>query len=320
MRIAIIDDYQGVALEMADWSRIRAAHEVVVFREPMGSVEAAAAKLAGFEIVCIMRERTQFQGELLSKLPSLKLLVTTGMVNAAIDLAAAKQHGVLVVGTPSPGHCTSELSWGLLMCAARQIHVEHQNMRMGGWQTVVGQDLRGRTLGVLGLGRLGGQIAGIAKAFDMNVIAWSQNLTDERAREVGATRVEKPELFRRSDFISIHLKLSERTRGLVGAEELALMKPTAIIVNTSRGPIIDETALLAALHAGRIGGAALDVYDVEPLPPEHPLRTAPRTLLTPHLGYVSQDNYRVFYGGVVEDIEAWLAGSPIRICTPESRH
>lgn len=320
MRIAVLDDYQGVALEMADWSRVRANHEVVVFREPMGSADAAAAKLAGFDIICIMRERTLFKAELMSKLPALKLLVTTGMVNAAIDLAAAKERGILVCGTPSPGHCTSELAWALLMCAARQLHVEHDNMRNGGWQTVVGQDLRGRTIGVIGLGRLGAQIAHIAKAFEMKVIAWSQNLTTERATEVGALRVEKEELFRQSDFISIHLKLSDRTRSLVGARELALMKPTALIVNTSRGPIIDEAALLDALHAGRIGGAALDVYDVEPLPKDHPLRRAPRVLLSPHIGYVSQDNYRVFYGGVVEDIEAWLAGSPIRICTPESRH
>lgn len=320
MRIAVLDDYQGVALEMADWSNIRKSHDVVVFREPLGDVDAVAKALADFEIVCIMRERTSFREDTLSRLPKLKLLVTTGMVNAAIDLAAAERLGITVSGTPSPGHSTSELAFGLLMCAARGIHLEHESVRNGGWQIGVGGDLYQRTIGIVGLGRLGAQVAKIANAFGMKVLAWSQNMTEERAIEVGARRVDKDVLFREADYITIHLKLSDRTRGLVGARELSLMKPTAILINTSRGPIVDEAALLSALEKGTIGGAALDVFSVEPLPKDHPIRKAPRVLLTPHIGYVSQDNYHVFYGGVVECVEAWLAGSPIRICTPNSKH
>jgi phosphoglycerate dehydrogenase-like enzyme len=315
MRIAVLDDYQGVALKMADWSHLQTAHQVVVFRKPFASPDELVRALADFEIVSAMRERTPFPRSVLERLPRLKLLVTTGTWNAAIDVKAALERGVVVCGTPSSHHAAMELAFALLICAARQIHVEHQSVREGGWQVGVGGDLNGRTLGVLGLGRIGGEIARHGRAFGMNVIAWSQNLTEERARECGGRRVDKAELFSQSDYITIHLKLSERTHGLVGTAELGRMKPTAYLVNTSRGPIVDEKALIAALNEGRIAGAALDVYDIEPLPVDHILRKTPRLLLTPHVGYVSQANYKVFYGGTVEAIEAWLAGKPVRQLT-----
>lgn len=312
MRIAVLDDYQGVALELADWSRLRAAHEVVVFGKPFASEDEAARALAGFEIVCAMRERTPFPRSLFERLGKLKLLVTTGMVNAAIDLEAAAARGVVICGTPSPGHAPAELSFALLLGLARQLHVEHENVREGRWQTTVGDTVHGKVLGLLGLGRLGALMATYARAFGMQVIAWSQNLTEARAAECGAKRVDKAELFRTADYVAIHLKLSERTTGLVGAAEFALMKRTAYLINTSRGPIVKEAELLAALVEKRMAGAALDVFDVEPLPPGHLLRKAPRVLLTPHIGYVSGENYKVFYGATVEDIEAWLAGKPVR--------
>lgn len=312
-RIAITDDYQNVALSMADWSRLKAAHEVVVFNRPFASQDDAASALAGFDVIAIMRERTAFPRTLLDRLPALKLLVTTGLRNASVDMAACAEKGVTVCGTEGGNHATAELAMGLILGLARNLHVELANMREGRWQTTVGQDLRGKTLGLLGLGKLGGQLAEYAKAFRMELIAWSQNLTDERAKEKGATRVEKDELFRRSDFISVHLVLSPRSRGLVGARELALMKPTASIVNTSRGPIIDGTALAAALKEGRIAGAGLDVYDVEPVPAADALRKEPRALLTPHLGYVTRETYKMFFDGTVEAIEGWLAGKPVRV-------
>lgn len=312
MRIAVLDDYQGVALKMADWSRLRAAHEVVVFRKPFANPDETVRALADFEIVSAMRERTQFSRSVLERLPRLKLLVTTGHWNAAIDLKAAAERGVVVCGTPSSGHAALELSFALLICVARQIHVQHQSVRDGGWQVGVGCDLNGWTLGIIGLGKIGSQMARLGRAFGMNIIAWSQNLTEERAKECEARRVDKAELFSQADYITVHLKLSERTHGLVGAPELARMKPTAYLINTSRGPIVDEKALIAALNEGRIAGAALDVYDIEPLPVDHVLRKTPRLLLTPHVGYVSQANYKGFYSGTVEAIEAWLADKPVR--------
>ena len=311
--IAILDDYQRVALTMADWSGLRAAHEVVVFDRPFASEAAVADALAGFDVVTIMRERTPFSRMLFARLPKLRLLVTTGLRNAAIDMAAAAEHGVVVCGTDGPGHATAELAFGMIIALSRHLVVEAQAMREGRWQTTVGRDLRGRTLGLLGLGRLGSQMAGFAQAFGMPVIAWSENLTLEAAAKHGARRVDKDDLFRRADVLSIHTKLSARTTGLVGARELGLMKPDALLINTSRGPIVDETALLAALHGGHIGGAANDVYGTEPLPASHPLRTAPRTLLTPHIGYVTAETYRQFYGGTVAAIEAWLTGNPINV-------
>ena len=315
-KIAILDDYQNVSQKMADWSALSSEHTIQVFTTPFATPEAAAAAVASFEIVCIMRERTLFDAAMLARLPSLKLLVTTGHRNAAIDVAAANARGVVVSATDAPGIATAELSMALILGLSRHIVAEANAMREGRWQTTVGRDLKGRTLGLVGLGRLGGQMAKYAHAFGMPVIAWSQNLTAEAAAQHGASRVEKSALFVRADIISIHTKLSPRTTGLVGRSELALMKPDALLINTSRGPVIDEAALLAALHEGRIGGAGIDVYEPEPLPTNHPLRSAPRTLLTPHIGYVTEETYRIFYGGTVAAIRAWLAGQPVNVLTP----
>ena len=313
--IAILDDYQGVALTMADWSALQRTHSIQVFRQPFATEKAAAEALAAFDVVCLMRERTPFPATLFASLPNLKLCVTTGMRNASIDVAAAKARGVVVCGTPSGGHATAELAFGLLLAIARNIPFETAAMRTGAWQTTVGTDVRGKTLGILGLGKLGNQMAAFGRAFGMTVVAWSQNLTPEKAAGGGAELVTKPELFRRSDYISIHSVLSERTRGVVGAAEFALMKPTSAIINTSRGPIIDGAALLAALREGRIRAAGLDVYDSEPLDPGHPLRSEPRAILTPHLGYVTEETYRMFYGGTVQAIEGWLASTPVNQIT-----
>jgi phosphoglycerate dehydrogenase-like enzyme len=314
-RIAILDDYQRVARRMADWSRLQSAHDIVVFDRPFASPTEAAAALQDFDVITIMRERTSFGRAMLEHLPKLKLLVTTGHRNAAIDMAAAKSRNVTVCGTEAPGHATAELAFGLIIALSRHLVLEAQAMRTGGWQTTVGRDVKGRTLGLLGLGKLGTQMARYGQAFGMPVLAWSQNLTPATAAAVGVTSVEKDELFQRADVLSIHTKLSERTTGVVGARELALMKRDALLINTSRGPIIDEAALIAALTAGRIGGAAIDVYDTEPLAADHPLRTTPRTLLTPHIGYVTEETYRMFYGGTVAAVEAWLAGQPIHVMT-----
>jgi phosphoglycerate dehydrogenase-like enzyme len=272
--------------------------------------------LQGAEVVVAMRERTAFPAEIFDRLPDLKLLVTTGMVNAAIDLAAAAAHGVVVCGTEMHGSTnTAELTWALILACRRHVVAEDRALRDGHWQTTIGTDLAGSTLGVLGLGRLGGQVARIGRAFDMRVVAWSQNLTPDRAAEAGATWVPKEELFTTSDVVTVHLKLSGRTTGLVGAADLAAMKPTSILINTSRGPIVDQTALVAALASGSIAGAGLDVFDVEPLPAGHPLRGAPNTVLLPHLGYVTEGAYRTMYEQVVEDIAAWRSGSPVRVLT-----
>ncbi len=316
MRIAILDDYQGVALECADWSGIQADHEVEVFRTHMADPDEVVRALTDFDVICVMRERTGFPREVMSRLPNLKFMATPGMANAALDMAYAKERGIVISGGTSPGHCTSELTFTLILAITRQLHIQHESVRKGGWQVGLGGEVHGKTLGIIGLGRLGAQVAGYAKAFNMRLIAWSQNMTSERAAECGAELVTKEQLFQQSDYVTIHLKLSERTTGVVGPKELAAMKPTAYIVNTSRGPIIDEQALLEALHQGTIGGAALDVYDVEPLPQDHPFRTAPRVLLTPHVGYVTKENYRIFYGGIVESLEAWLAGNPVRVINP----
>lgn len=312
-RIAVLDDYQRVALQMADWSRLRANHEITVFDKPFVSQSAAAEALKGFDVLAIMRERTAFPKAMFAALAGLKLLVTTGHRNAAVDMQAAADHGVVVCGTEAPGHSTAELAFGMMIALSRHLVVEHGNMRSGAWQTTVGRDMRGRALGLLGLGRLGSQMAKYAHAFAMPVIAWSQNLTVADVAAHGVTRVDKDELFSRADVVSIHTKLSKRTTGIVGAHELALMKPYALLINTSRGPIVDEKALLAALAAGKLGGVGIDVYEPEPLPADHPLRNAPRTLLTPHIGYVTEETYRVFYGGTVAAIEAWLAGKPIHV-------
>ena len=312
--IAILDDYQNVALKMADWSRLQQGHRVVVLNQHLPDVEACARALADFEVIGVMRERTPFPRALIERLPKLKLLVTTGKRNASIDVAAANERGVTVCGTSGGAHPTAELAIGLMLGLARHLREEFHAMRAGGgWQSTVGFDLDGRTLGILGLGNLGGRVARIGAAFGMKLIAWSENLTPERAKAQGAEHVSKDELFRRADVISIHLVLSQRSRGLVGARELALMKPTAILINTSRGPIVDEAAMLAALREKRIAGYGADTFDVEPLPANHPLRSEPRALLTPHLGYVTEETYRKFYPGMVEAIEAWLAGKPVGV-------
>ncbi|HJZ44907.1 MAG TPA: D-2-hydroxyacid dehydrogenase family protein [Hyphomicrobiaceae bacterium] len=314
--IAVLDDYQNVALRVADWSKLQQGHRVVVFDQRLPDMEAAARALAEFDVIGIMRERTPFSRALFDKLPNLKLLVTTGKRNASIDLEAAKARKVTVCNTGGAGRATAELAIGLMIALARHLREEFQAMRPGGaWQTTLGFDLEGKTLGIIGLGNLGAKVGKIGSAIGMKVIAWSENLTPERAQERGAERVDKDELFKRSDVISIHSVLSPRTRGLVGARELALMKPTALLINTSRGPIVDEKAMLAALKEKRIGGYGADTFDVEPLPADHPLRSEPRALLTPHLGYVTEETYRDFYSGMVAAIEAWLAGKPIGVLT-----
>ena len=319
--IAVLDDYQNVALRMADWSGLQKSHRVVVFNQRLNDVDAAARALADFDVVCVMRERMPVPRALFERLPKLRLLVTTGKRNASIDMAAAADHKVTVCGTAGgygggSGLSTAELTIALMLAMARHLREEFQTMRPGGgWQTTVGFDLDGRTLGIVGLGNLGTKVGKVCAAIGMKTIAWSENLTSERARERGAERVDKDELFRCADVVSIHSVLSPRTRGLVGARELALMKPTAILVNTSRGPIVDEPALLAALREKRIAGYAADTYDAEPLPSNHPLRSEPRALLTPHLGYVTEETYRGFYGGIIAAIEGWLAGKPIGVIT-----
>ena len=309
MRIAVLDDYQRAAHRFADWQRL-AGHEVAFFHEPLGD---PAQALGSFDVVCAMRERTAFPAELFDRLPNLRLLVTTGRRNAAVDMDAAAAHGVTVCGTDVPGASTAELAWGLVLALVRHIPTEDGGMRAGGWQTTVGLDLAGRSLGILGLGRLGSIVARYGTAFGMRLVAWSENLTAERAAECGAELVAKDELLASADVVTIHLVLSGRTRGLIGARELGLMKPTACLVNTSRGPIVDEAALIEAVQTGRIAGAALDVYDREPLPADHPLRSAPNTVLTPHLGYVTEETYRIFYEQTVEGVVAWLAGEPVRV-------
>jgi phosphoglycerate dehydrogenase-like enzyme len=315
MRLAILDDYQNAALAMADWNILLPTVEVQTFHDTLASEDSVAERLRDFEIIVAMRERTPFRQTLLERLPKLKLLVTTGMVNASIDLKAAAERGIVVCGTSVLRHPTAELTWGLILALARSILREDAGMRKGGWQTTIGIGLHGKTLGILGLGRLGSLVADYGKAFQMEVIAWSENLTAERANSLGVERVDKQELFRRADFLTIHTILSKRTRGLVGPDDLAAMKPTAYLINTSRGPIVDERALIAALENHAIAGAALDVFDQEPLPADHPLRRLENVVLTPHLGYVTAENYRVFYGDVVENVRAYLADNPIRVLT-----
>jgi len=317
MRLSILDDYQGVALDMADWAPVRSRGvEIAVERHPFSDENAAVRALADSELVAAMRERTPFPKSVVDRLPKLKLLITTGMRNASFDMAALKDRGVTVCGTGGPGggnEDTAELAWGLILGAARRIAEDHQLMRQGGWQTRIGHRVAGKTLGVLGLGRLGGAVARVGLAFDMKVIAWSQNLTAERAAAVGVERVDKEALFRRSDILSVHLVLSPRSRGLVGRDDIARMKKGAILVNTSRGPIVDTGAVIEALYDGRLGYAGFDVYDREPLPADHPLRRAPNVLLTPHIGYVTEENYRSSYPQIVENVAAFLDGKPVRV-------
>jgi D-3-phosphoglycerate dehydrogenase len=316
LRCAILDDYQNVALTMADWSKVKGDVEVQVFNQHLGSADKVIEALKGFPIICAMRERTAFPRAVIDSLPELKLLITTGMRNASIDLEAAKARNIVVCGTPSFGNATAAIATGLMLDLARHICFEQTRLKAGlPWQTTIGLDLEGMTLALLGLGRLGARMAEIGQAFRMNVIAWSQNLAPERCAEVGVESVSRDDLFRRADFLSIHLQLSPRTRGLVGARELGLMKRSAYLINTSRGPIVDEAALIAALREKRIAGAGLDVFDIEPLPVDHPLRELDNVVLTPHLGYVVEQNYRAFFDGMVDAIRGFLDGKPERVLT-----
>jgi phosphoglycerate dehydrogenase-like enzyme len=313
VRIAVLDDYQGVALEMADWSSLPPEAEVTTFCDHLVDEDALAARLAPFQVVCAMRERTPLPRSLLQRLPALRLIVTTGARNAAIDIAAAHELGITVCGTKACAHGTPELTWALILALTRNLFAESGSLRAGGWQVGIGGDLQGRMLGLLGLGRIGSAVAAVGRAFGMKLIAWSPNLTEARAAEHGARLVDKEMLFRMADVLTIHMVLGERTRGLVSARDIGLMQPTAYLVNTSRGPIVDEAALIEALRARRIAGAGLDVFDIEPLPPEHPFRSLPNVLATPHIGYVSRASYEVFYQDTVEDIRAWMAGTPLRV-------
>jgi phosphoglycerate dehydrogenase-like enzyme len=320
VRNGFLDDYQGVALEMADWGVLPSDCRVQVFRDHLTDREALVERLKDFDVVTCMRERTPFRRDLLERLPNLRLLVTTGMRNAAIDLQAATDLGVLVCGTSGgPDAPPAELTWGLILALVRHIPREDAATRAGHWGTTVGMSLEHKVLGVLGLGRLGAKVARVGVAFEMSVIAWSQNLTAEKAAQCGATLVTKDELFARSDILSVHVQLSARTRGLVGARELGLMKPTAYLINTARGPIVDETALIQALQARTIAGAGLDVFDEEPLPPGHPFTVLDNTLLAPHMGYVTEDQYQVRYRETVENVAAYLKGEPLRVLNPEAR-
>jgi phosphoglycerate dehydrogenase-like enzyme len=313
LKVAVLDDFQQVALRLADWKRLAPRAEVTVFT---GNVtgEALLARLQPFDVVMVIRERTKFPRELIEKLPRLKLLITAGMRNLGIDMEACRSRGIPVCGTGTGSSPTAELAFGMLLAMSRNTPAEEASLRAGTWQTKrIGFGVKGLTLGVVGLGRLGGQMTGYARAFGMDVLAWSQNLTAGHAAAAGATRVEKTELFHRADFISLHLILSPRTERIVGAADLALMKPGAFLINTSRAGLLDEAALIAALKEGRIAGAALDVFEQEPLARDAPILTAPNTLLTPHLGYATQDSYELYFPHAVEDIEAWLAGKPIRV-------
>ena len=310
MRIAILDDYQNVSHQFADWSRLAADHDITVFNAPLTD---RAAQLKEFDIICAMRERTVFDRALIEQLPNLKLIVTTGMRNASIDSAACADRDVLVCGTGSHGQAAGELTFALIMALARVLPQEIASLRAGTWQQSIGRALYGSTLGIIGLGQIGKQMADFAKPFGMNVLAWSQNLTEARCAEVGVGYAPKNDLLAQSDFVTIHLKLSDRTRGFFGAAEFAAMKPDAYLVNTARGPIVDQDALIDAVTNGRIAGAALDVFDEEPLPAGHPLLDAPNLLLTPHLGYVTREIYAIFYSDTIEAIDAFLAGNPVRV-------
>jgi phosphoglycerate dehydrogenase-like enzyme len=319
MKLAILDDYQGVARSFADWSAVEERCAITVFNRHLGDLETAAEALRDFEIICAMRERQPFPRAMFERLPKLRLLVTTGARNRSIDLDAATDHAVPVCATGNDYalQTTAELAWLLILAAMRHLPQEERAMRSGGWQGTVGQGLHGKTLGIIGLGRIGARLATYGAAFGMRVLAWSQNLTPDAAQAKGAVYAEKERLLRESDAISLHLVLSDRTRGIVGEGEIALMKPGAVLVNTSRGPLIDEAALLRALQEKRIR-AGLDVYDEEPLPASHPLRACENAVLAPHLGYVTSEMYEVFYRETAEDVLAFLNGAPVRVLNPEA--
>ena len=312
LQIAILDDYQSVALRCGAWPSIPGAG-VSAFADHIEDQDALVARLAPFEVVCLMRERTPLSAAMFTRLPQLKLIVTTGMWNASLDIEAAVRRGVAVCGTSAIQSATPELTWLLILALARRLPQEQASMAGGGWQTSLGVDLEGSTLGILGLGKIGSRIAQVGNSFGMRVLAWSENLTAARAAAAGASLVSKDTLLREADFVTVHMKLSARTRGLIGEREFSLMKPSAYLVNTSRGPIVPEAALLRALLAKKIAGAGLDVFDTEPLPASHPLRRLPNTIVTPHIGYVTERSYALFYTQAVENIRAWMAGTPIRL-------
>jgi phosphoglycerate dehydrogenase-like enzyme len=305
-KIAVLDDYQNAALESADWSVIRDRADITVFQDHLNDTDAVIERLLPFDIVCVMRERTPLPRNLVERLPNLKFIASTGPVNASIDVVAAADRGIVVSHTGYRSDPAIDLTWALILASARNIVAESNSMRSGGWQRTVGTELRGKTLGVLGLGRVGSEVARIGRAFGMDLIAWSQNMTPEAAHAAGAVLVSKDELFEQADILTIHLVLSDRTRSLVGAAELAKMKPTARLINAARGPIVDEQALISAVRNKQIAGAAIDVFDIEPLPASHPFRTLDNVLATPHIGYVSQGLYRTFYEDSVSNIRKWL--------------
>lgn len=316
VQIAVIDDWQDVARDVVDWSVLDSIGQVTFIHEYPAERDTLAARLHRFEVICVMRERTPFDEGLLRRLPNLKLLLTGGMRNAALDLKTAAELGIQVCGTESYKHAAPELTWALIMTLTRNLVQEANALRAGLWQQGLGGDLHGKTLAILGLGSIGTRVAQFGQVFGMRVIAWSQNLTAERAAEVGVAYVSKQELFEQADILSVHLVLSERSRGLVDAQALGWMKPQALLVNTARGPIVDEAALIDALRDKRLAGAALDVFAEEPLPSDHPFRSLENVLATPHVGYVTRNNYQKFYSLMIEDLQAWAAGKPIRLLTP----
>ncbi|VVO60286.1 D-2-hydroxyacid dehydrogenase family protein [Pseudomonas fluorescens] len=313
VQIAVIDDWQDVARDVVDWAVLDSLGEVTFEHDYPADNATLAQRLGKYQVICVMRERTRFDEDLLKRLPNLKLLVTGGMRNAALDMQAAAALGIKICGTDSYKHAAPELTWALIMAATRNLLKEANALRAGAWQQGLGGDLHGKTLGILGLGSIGQRVAQFGQVFGMRVIAWSENLTAERAQQAGVTYVSKQQLFEQADVLSVHLVLSDRSRGLVDAQALAWMKPTALLVNTARGPIVDEAALIKALQKQQLGGAALDVFDQEPLPALHPFRTLDNVLATPHVGYVSRQNYQQFFSQMIEDIQAWSAGDSIRL-------
>ena len=307
IRVAILDDYQNVALKMADWSPLAGRAAITVFNDHLSNLDEVVERLLPFDAVCVMRERTPLPRSVIERLPQLKLIASTGPRNAAIDVQAAAERGIVVAHTRYDARPAIEMTWALILASARQVALENAHLRAGGWQLTMGDSLHGKTLGVLGLGNIGSEVARIGLAFGMEVIAWSQNLMADKAQACGARLVSKEELFHSADILTIHLVLSQRTKGLVGAAELQAMKPSARLINTSRGPIVDEPALIAVLRERRIAGAALDVFDIEPLPADHPFRLLDNVLSTPHIGYVAIDLYRIFYGDTVKNLTRWLA-------------
>jgi phosphoglycerate dehydrogenase-like enzyme len=316
VNIAILDDYQNVALKLADWSSLQGRAYITVFNDHVSDPVALIQRLRPFEVISVMRERTPLPRAIIEHLPNLKLIASNAPRNASIDLAAAKERGIVVCGTGYSPTATVELTWALIHALVRNLPLEHASVRSGGWQLSVGDELHGKTLGIVGLGNIGSRVAKVAQAFEMSVIAWSQNLTSEKAEKNGARRVTKEELFREADIVTVHLVLSKRTVGIIGATELELMKPTAYLINTSRGALISESALVTALKDRKIAGAGLDVYEIEPLPLDHPYRSIENTITTPHIGYVTKQIYQTFYGHTVENILAWLDGRPIRVMEP----